>query len=587
MRSTVSFFGTVWRALRPWLRLWVPMTMVALIAVMADFLSNNYEASAENLILPAILTLLVATLVAAVFYRRWRRDPLGAYTSALLATILLGYGYDQRLSQIYPVLQALVPASGLNGAEGPILSLLFIASIFTGTYWIGRLLSHWVQQRHWKSREIIIALTIAITSTFLFQFIPTARTVILAWPQYFYQPPKLATASTAQPATKPDIYYIVLDRYASQSVLQQQFNFDNSDFINFLTSLGYYTNPDAHNNYPYTTQSIASTMDADYLHDIVSRFGQAPQQTTVPYQETIRNSPVAQALQTKGYQYDLVGNWYETSNLSEVANITHQEEGLFTFLGHTFTLDNFDKIKLSQSIFWRFIPNSNGVNGFQWLHYSGLGGVDMTSYQLRTLNTLASQNSGGRFIFAHILVPHDPYYLNADGSLNPNIDSNNTGEPVKQKYLNQVQYINGQMRSLLTTINQKSDGKAVVVLQADEGPYPFQINDENFDNGAVDEELANGDMRSWSNADLLMKFGNLAAYHVPAADLAANPSSATSVNIFRTILNSYFDAQLPILSQCYYAYPNGRAQPEYYADITSRLTGQANPACQSDGAGPK
>jgi len=95
-------------------------------------------------------------------------------------------------------------------------------------------------------------------------------------------------------------------------------------------------------------------------------------------------------------------------------------------------------------------------------------------------------------------------------------------------------------------------------------------------------------MRRWNDLNLQMKFGNLAAYHIPAANLttASNVSAkdaADSVNVFRLVLNSYFNAGLSYLPDCYYAYSDGRERPEVFADITDRLAGQPSALCGADG----
>jgi hypothetical protein len=574
---------------KSWLWLWTQVSMLAVLAMMSNFLSNRFEVSAQDLVLPVVLNLLTAAIVTAVFYRAWRRQRLVGLLGAGLAILAITNGYDDRLASVLPTIQALLPLPNLGWFGQVLGSLLLLGFILGAAYGAGRGLAWVVGRRHWRDREIAGAMTVTIVATFALQLLPLARDLVVEWPQFFYKPPKLAAApSAAKVAAKPDIYYIVLDRYASDDVLKQQFGYDDSDFLNFLTSNDYYVNPSAHNNYPYTTMSIASTMQADYLNDSIGKFSSSSRQTIIPFNETIRNSPVAQHLQSLGYKYDLIGNWYETSNLSEVANQTYQQTGRLTLLGWNITLDNFSKNILTQSPLWRFIQPGLHIGNFAVFSYVNLGDIDMTHYALQSLRNEVTAPAGGRFIYAHILVPHDPYYFNADGSLSTTFGSDNIGAPIKQKYLGQVQYINGQMKDILGKINAASKGKAVVVLQADEGPYPFQLNDEVFDQANVDDELQAGDMRGWSTANLQMKFGNLAAYHVPAADLADDAvakSAADSVNIFRLVLNSYFGEGLPYLPDCYYAYPNGRDEPLVFADITSRLTGQPGDArCSSDGS---
>lgn len=569
---------------RSWLKLWALSGMLSLFATGSNFLSNRFEVTVQDLALPVILDLLAAALIAGVFWRLWRRDRLAGTVATGLSTILLTGGYDDRLTAIFPLLKAISPLPKLGGADIAVLSLVFIALVLWICGRLGRAASALATRRHWKALELTKGLFVAVGATFASLYLPIMADMVAEWPQFFYRPPALETTKT-QTTNKPDIYYIVLDRYASQDVLQAQFGFDNSNFLAYLHDNGYYTNPSAHNNYPYTTMSIASTMSAGYLNDQVKQFGNASHQTTAPFNETIRDSPVARALRGIGYQYNLVGNWYETSNTSYVADATYQQTGQLTVLGQTIALNNFAKNQLLQSPLWRFLQGGLNLWGFKALTYTNLGDIDMTHYALQSLKDLAAKPAGGRFIFAHILVPHDPYYFNADGSLNINMGSDDNGEAVKQKYLNQVKYINSQMTGILSQIKTAGHGQSIVVLQADEGPYPFQINDGIFDEADVDGELGTGDMRAWSDADLAMKYGNLAAYYLPGTDLAADHTGADSVNIFRLILNTYFDQKLAYLPQCYYAYPNGRDEPMAFTDITARLTGHAADArCQANGS---
>ena len=577
------------RAAGKWaLQLWAPLIMLALLPTLSNFLGNRFEVSVQDVVFPLIIDVIMAAMVAGLFTWSWRRDRLGGYISAILAMLALGGDYNSRLVGGYQWVRNLTGLPALDGWVGVVVSLVVVIAILAASYGLGRLASKLVKRLKWPERDFAIALSIAIVATFIFKAAPVGHDLVTEWPQFFYRPPQL-TSPTAKTATdKPDIYYIVLDRYASQDVLKQQFGFDNSDFTNFLSANGYYTNPSAHNNYPYTAMSIASTMTGNYLDDIVNKFSSSTQQTTVPFNESIRNSPVASELKALGYKYDLIGNWYETSNTSRVADNIYQPTGRLTVWGHDFIIDNFAKNTLTQSVIWRFLQSGVRLGSFTVFNYSNMGDVDMDKFALDQLRTEVAAKPGGRFIFAHILIPHDPYYFNADGSLSANTDSDNVGEPLKQKYIGQVQYINSQIKGILSKINATSQGKSVVVLQSDEGPYPIQLNDQDFDENDVEGELKTGDMRKWSDINLQMKFGNLAAYHIPAANLgqaADATTAADSVNVFRLILNSYFGATFPYLPDCYYAYPNGRNQPEVFSDITARLTGQPKDArCQANGS---
>ena len=66
----------------------------------------------------------------------------------------------------------------------------------------------------------------------------------------------------------PDIYYIVLDSYARNDVLLNEYNYDNSAFTNELIKRGFYLPECAHSNYFGTSISIASSLNMQYLDEL-------------------------------------------------------------------------------------------------------------------------------------------------------------------------------------------------------------------------------------------------------------------------------------------------------------------------------
>src|ERR1043166_3866973 len=65
--------------------------------------------------------------------------------------------------------------------------------------------------------------------------------------------------------TKPDIFYIILDGYASSGILKSHYHFDNSEFESLLRSNAFSISESAFANYYYTAQSLAATMNLNYL----------------------------------------------------------------------------------------------------------------------------------------------------------------------------------------------------------------------------------------------------------------------------------------------------------------------------------
>ena len=87
-------------------------------------------------------------------------------------------------------------------------------------------------------------------------------------PQYLW---KGRTISKGLVATnsKPDIYYIVLDGYGREDILNEYYAYDNSEFLENLAKRGFAVPHQARSNYPKTVLSISSTLNMDYISNLM------------------------------------------------------------------------------------------------------------------------------------------------------------------------------------------------------------------------------------------------------------------------------------------------------------------------------
>jgi hypothetical protein len=558
-----------------WFMLWAPLFLLDFLPVITKWLRVHDQVTIQDLLLPFILSLILSVIIAAIFFHTFVKNRFAALFGGLVCILLLNQFYESWLSVIISKVQSHGGRSHLVFFFVAVIALAYALYIFFYTLTL-----------KWRKVTDVIAKAafIAISVAFLIQFYSLVKYAIVEWPQFFYRPPSLSgQLSSASLADKPDIYYIVLDRYVSQSVLQKQFNFDNSEFLNWLGTNGFAVNNEAYSNYPFTTMSIASTLSANYNSDQVKKFSQAGYQTVQPYHDAIHYSSVIKQLKSLGYSYYHLGTWYEATSAAPLADHFYQPDGQLTVFNHTYSLSGLMKDKFYITIFHVLTLGELKIGKYTIFNFSQQEASAATLSKFELLKKIADEPAGGRFIFAHILSPHYPYFFKADGSRARNPLLNNLEKPVKQKYTGQMQFVNSQMKIIIDAINKKSNGQAVIILQSDEGEYPMYLNHEQFSLNA-ENELSDSDMLQWSDDDLQMKYGILAAYHVPKADKQALLDGGDSVNIFRLVLNTYFNANLPYLPQCYYAYPNGRSKPFRFVDITKRLTGQDNPACSGNGS---
>jgi hypothetical protein len=568
------------KSVKAWFIIWLPLVMLSLVPVMGSYLKNISETSVQDLILPVALNVLVVTIIAAVTFRAFLRHRLTIFLTGVFLTVILTNSYETKLTGINNSVNALLPFT----ISPFVFSIVYLVVVVWLTYLVARWLSRLVRRSKWAHREFIPVITIIIGVIFISQLVPTVRNLAAAWPQFFYRPPQLTAAqpTAAQKANKPDIYYILLEDYTNQSVFQSQFNYDNSNMLQYLSANGFYNNPQADANYPYTVNSVASTFAANYLSDPVNKFSKSSNQTLIPYFQTVRFSPVVQELKSLGYSYHLLGDWYETSSYSPLSDSNYADVDQIIALNHTYSIDDFTDSQIQQNVFWSLINGGVKLGNYRLLGYNTQDDVSLVKSQLSRLKTLASQPAGGRFIFSQILVPHNYFYFNPDGSLSNNPAPSNVGKLIKQKYTDNVQYINAQIKPIIDEIMQKSGGKANIIFQSDEGPDPSMMNDTSYTN-PITVAKDNTDVTKWSADELKMKYGVLASYYLPGVSADELAKGGGAVNVFRLLLNTNFGANLPYLPQCYYAYPQGTSQGFVYQDITKMLTGQANGNCPANG----
>jgi hypothetical protein len=546
--------------------------------VLQDF--NPLEIFPSELSFPLILAGVTSLLTVSVLF--WL-SIFKSFTEKLIAVVsmaLLMYGYDSGLQSAAPTLRAFVPALS-DGDPMPIVSLLYLLMLFAiaiGITLVFRRLQQRVKQL--SNDNVNLALVVLIGYLFIVPAYQIAKILPTMLGESHTQAAEFAAPKNPADPEKPDIYYIVLDRYTNDTVLKEQFDYDNTPFTNNLRDNGFYVNPNASGNYPYTAMSVASTITAQYTNKLVEPYKDSETQSRTLYHNLIYESPVIKALKQGGYQYYSIGSWYGATYNAPLADRTYMYEHQLSVFGKNKDLHGIEATSFLRSPYYRFSQLTSSWWPFKITDRDSVADV---RDQLNYLTDVSNEPAGGRFIFAHILVPHDPFNFNADGSLSAYPTVDNQGRPIKDKYLNQVQFINTQMTKLVENIQNKSDGKAVVLFSSDEGPYPDSMNSTVTNPGGAPEADGDGgtsdNMTTWPSDWLHMKFGILQAVHIPKAtndDL----THMSSVNMFRIVLNRYLGYDLPYLPQCQYGLKYGSHYEYDYTDITSTFTDNEPAECK-------
>ena len=82
----------------------------------------------------------------------------------------------------------------------------------------------------------------------------------------------------------PNVYYIILDEYASSKVLKDIFDFDNQDFTSQLSARGFHVTENSHSNYASTILSLTSSLNMEYVNYLTDAAGIDSSNQKMPYQ---------------------------------------------------------------------------------------------------------------------------------------------------------------------------------------------------------------------------------------------------------------------------------------------------------------
>ncbi len=337
----------------------------------------------------------------------------------------------------------------------------------------------------------------------------------------------------------PDIYYIILDGYAGSKSLQINNNYDNSEFINFLTKKGFYIPAESLSNYKYTLESIPSILNMKYVNYLGEENGIGAEEKKI-LQELARDSAVLQKFESKGYTiFNIQGEWKPTG--TQMKHVDYQ------YCGE----DNF-----ANSDFGMLLIRTTMFNP---IHVDMLSG-DVRDKKLCSFSELikmVERNDKPKFVFAHIIIPHPPYVFGPNGeAINPKIlTQTNPSESLnKKQYLGQLEFANKKMQDIIEKLTT-TDTPPVIIIQSAHGR---RVGDFTND---YEKYLKN--------------YNILKAYLFPEKGMNLKFETTTSVNTFRILFNLYFDEQYELLEDKIYfsSRPNNwnGDTPYHFIDITDIL----------------
>ncbi len=353
-----------------------------------------------------------------------------------------------------------------------------------------------------------------------------------------------------KPNNPPDVYYLIFDRYASNTTLENYYKFNNKEFLDYLNSKGFYIASESRSNYPRTFLSLGSSLNMEYVNYLSGEIGQNSDDEAAAYY-LLQNYKVSQHLKNIGYKYIHIGAWWTPTRKDVNADLNFYYSPLKF---KNFNLDEFSTKLLETTILSPILSFFTETTSNEPLH--GRDNHRKTIlYEFEKLTEVANKISGPKYVFAHFLIPHGPRVL--DSNCNPITKkvAVKNGDP--KGYINQLECVNKKIKNVVELIFHTSGKNVIIVLQADEGPDPIV---HNFS-------------KKWykSSIDTLReKTGILNAYYLPENKQALLYPSITPVNTFRLIFNQYFGTEYKLLDDKIFMIEN-KKQPYKFYEITDKL----------------
>jgi hypothetical protein len=494
--------------------------LLAIQPVLHLFLINDTEIYFSDIVRSMLVSLLWGALILSLAYlvtRDWRKA--SAVTSLFVFLFFL-FGDLSDLS---------MNTFGLGPIRADLLILALVGACVLLWVWL-------VQKRIRIIGSVSLYFNLLSILFLAYYGIPTGKAVLASGISPHQDSPRpVAEIPSAQP--RPDIYYIILDGYGRNDILQALYDYNNSKFLDALKAKGFYIAEESASNYMQTMLSLSSSLNMDTIQSLNTNGTRFDNREALF--DIYRNSQVRDILAQNGYKLVSFRNSARASIPS--AELYYDDTGF------AYPVTPFESILVDRTLarVLLHIPAFNKV----------LIGMPYDIHRSQILSTFARLQAiptleGNYFVYAHIVAPHPPFVFDKDGKALPQsgpfrlADGNyylkgmgNSRETYIRGYRGQMQYINTLVLETVDKILATSKTPPIIIIQGDHGPG---------------SRLHFGTLKKTLPAE---RFSILNVYYFPDQDYTRLYSSISPVNSFRVLLDQFFGGNYPLLPDRHYYSP--------------------------------
>jgi hypothetical protein len=335
------------------------------------------------------------------------------------------------------------------------------------------------------------------------------------------------TDSLPNPSTKPDVYYLVFDCYPGTLFLRKYMNYDNSSFDEELIKKGFHVIKDPKSNYNRTAFSLASSLNFEYLKDIYSDTKISPKYYNRA-KLTIKYSAVTEIFKQYDYKFFNL-SIFDFDNAPSI-----RRENFLVMPEKNVLLYNTLPERLKNDLLWKLRVGKYAIPAVQKLfernsseiEYEEIGRRNYNNTIIDSLVKISSQNNTSpKFIYAHLYLPHPPFFYNEDGKENDlKYVIQEESQRNKELFISYLKYTNKFILAITDKIINDPGSNSVVILQSDHG-----FND--YEGGPSFPETF---------------FQNYSAFYFPDRIYTAFYDTLSNINTFPIVFNKYFNTRFPL-----------------------------------------
>ena len=492
--------------------------LFALFPLLLLFADNIKEIPLEDLLLPSLFSLLIIGILWIII-----RIFIGGKKSALIISIFLILWIS--ISQIRIIIIDLeYETLQIFGSNKFLIPLFFIITVPAIIYIIRRNISN-------ESTSIVNVISIVIFGFLIFQVVNYDSVDVNEY--------NTITENIRIPiiqsnvVEKPDVYFILLDAYSGDITLEQDYNYDNSEFKSELKNRGFVVQKPSYSNYPNTELSLPSIMNMVYLDSIAETVGKDSDDTKILIELRKGNNAM-----------DIFNeNNYHLTYLYGGASVSPSDDSEYEILCGRGILNMNEDLQRS------LIQTYFSVNYLRTMLYDDFRYHDLEC-SIKEALQFEKKNEKPQYLHIHLYLPHPPFIYDSEGNHVPDTFSHNRfDESLRNAYLEQLIFTNKITLEMIDSI-QNRDANSVIILMSDHG-----------DRLGID----------WNNPtelDYYRAFNNLSAFYFPnhADEL---PENIAAVNTFRVFFNTYLDTDYEILDDRQMWYVPG--SPYDQTDISEQI----------------